>query len=365
MTAWGRRSCWRSGRSDLQGQWLRRAFLCTIFGWCSVAAANVSYMLALSPDGSRVAVGQTMQRPQWRLFEGHFDRPLHSLQMPAGLYATGTFSYSADGSELLFVATKSSRSAAELATRSPTEVEAELSRPIDSLWRQRLAEGQALPKMVFEHQGISNAFSLVDGSIVFMGATKRLGLPSPDPLFGGPRRIFATYSWMVRSPDGRLAAINSKPYAFFSQASLIRDEAVFLIQEKRENGRPMRPREYVVDVTRLRTGADLSSLAGLGNTPSKYEPYVQCDWAGKTCARSTAYTKDGYLAHRLELIKDGRSCVVAGLPDRLEKFAISRNGSAIALITRPNPYRDDGYKLAHVTIDPGGCSGSRKFAALP
>lgn len=346
--------------------------------WCAVAVFlledayaargnTLSYAVALSPDGSRIAVGKKQLRPRWELFEGVLQQPLRRITMPSGFHSTGVFVYSPDGNDLLFAAIADSAAEIVRASNRSSTKDVERITMTESLWRQRLSNDDASPPTkIFEYAGFSNVLPLLDGSIVFMGAVQRLKSHSPSPLFGGGHRVWANYSWMLRKPDGSITVINPRRYAFYSNASLIRDEAVFFVQERYVDRQPMNPREYQLDVTLLKPGVDLRDLTRLASMQdSRGGPKLQCNWSGEICARVMTYEKDGYYAHHLEIIRNGDVCKVNGLPDRLEKSAISRNGNAIALITRPNPYHDAGYQLALITIGADGCAASKKFFALP
>ena len=328
---------------------------------------NISYMVMLSPDGSRVAVGKTEKRPQWTLFEGPIAQPLRQVEMPAGLYSTGSFVYSPDGKELLFVAT--ARTAAGVVPAGSTASKADVERLTitNSLWRSPVGGSSTLATTkIFESTEMGNPLPLLDGSIAFMGAVKRLKSLSASPLWDSGHRVWTSYNWMLRKPDGSIKIINPREYAFFSAASLIRDEAVFLVQERRVNGQPVNPREYELDVTSLKPSSDLSALARLATMPDrKGGPSVECDWSGKTCTRIMAYDKNQYLAHQLEIIRDGKNCKVDGLPDRLERSAVSRTGNAIVLVTRPNPYRDVGYQLVYIKFEIDNCVINKSHFALP
>lgn len=333
----------------------------------AVRTNSIRYSIALSPNGSRVAVGKVQQGQPRELFEGVFQQPLHRVIMPPGLYSTGAFNYSPDGNDLMFAAMAGGAVEAVPADKRSQASDVERISTTESLWRQRLGnDGISSPSKIFEFAGINNVLPLLDGAIVFMGAVRRIRSHSPSPLFGGGHRVWTNYSWMLRKPDGSITAINPAEYAFYSTASLIRDEAVFFVQERYVNNRPLDPREYQLNITPLKPGADMSALARLGAMQDRRGgPRLQCDWAGRTCARIMTYDKDRYYAHHLEIIRDGKICKVSGLPDRLEKFSISRSGNAVALVTRPNPYRDVGYQLVRIMIDENGCAGEMKFVALP
>jgi len=219
---------------------------------------------------------------------------------------------------------------------------------------------------VFEYAGITNVQQLLDGSIVFMGRVSQVPNPAlPLNAGSGVWSKYSRYSWMLRKPDGGLTVVSSREYAFFSKASLIRDEAVFFVEPAYVNGRPLTPRQFRVNVTALKPGADLSDLAALAAIPVISAPRLQCDWSGRTCIRATAYTKNKYYAHQLEVIREGKSCKVINLPDRLERTVISRSGNAIAAIARPSPYSDLGYQLVRMTIGQDGCAGDPVFSMLP
>ena len=324
---------------------------------------SATYMVALNPDGSRVAIGKNQKGSGWELLEGNLQQSLRLVSIPSGVNATGAFNYAPDGNDLFYATTSSE---ARVPADKPSQASGDgRIGTTETLWRQRLGDDETSPPIkLFEHAGFSNLLPLLDGSIVFMGAV-RLLKSHPPTMFVG-HRGWTNYGWMLRKPDGSMEAISPREYAFFSSASLIRDEAVFFIQESRRGGQSLNPREYEVDSTALKPGVNLSAVTRLGTMQdSRGGPRLLCDWAGRTCARVMTYNKDGYFAHQLEIIQDGRVCKVSDLPDRLEQFSIARNGSAIALITRPNPYREVGYQLAHVTIDESGCAGEKKFFALP
>ena len=363
-----------SRQMDRSETYLRRGVdVRMLMAWCVTATCltgcipprenSVQYMVALSPDGTRVAIGKRHKGPDWDLFEGNLQQPLRLLSMPSGVDATGIFNYAPDGSDLYYATTPSEVSgAADKPAQASNDGRIDT---IETLWRQQLGDGNGSPPTkLFEHAGFSNLLPLWDGSIVFMGPVRFV--KSSEPMLFVGHRGWTNYSWTMRKPDGSIEVINPREYAFFSSASLVRDEAVFFIQEARVGGQSLDPRAYEVDSTVLKPGADLSAVASLGAMQDRRGgPRLLCDWAGKTCARVMAYDKDGYYAHQLEIIQDSKVCKVSDLPDRLEQFSIARNGNAIALITRPNPYREVGYQLAHVTIDGSGCAGEKQFFALP
>jgi len=315
--------------------------------------SDVDYMIALSPDGSRVAIEKTEKRPRWDLFEGSLKQPLRKVPLPAGTHGTGIFHYSPDGKELLFATEPSS----PIVASAPS-----IGR--ETLWRRQVGIGEGAPPVkIFEHAGIANVLPLLDGSVVFMGAVGQVSKPN-FPL-QSRRDTWTNYSWMLRKADGSVAVVNPRQYAFFSNASLIRDEAVFFVEQRFVNGRAVVPSEFQINVTALKPGADLSDLSTIGNIKHDAEPGLQCNWSGKTCIRTTTFTKNKYYAHQLEIFRDGKSCKVSGLPDRVERMAISRDGKAVALITRPNPYQSVGYRLAQLEIGGNGCANNVTFNELP
>lgn len=322
----------------------------------------VNYLVEISPDGSRLAVAKTQRRPRWELFEGVADQPLRKVPLPKGTHGTGTFLYSPDGNELLFGTEPSNPPASE--SVNPAAAARAGDRKVETLWRRTVGSGDAIRSTkVFEYAGISNVQQLLDGSILFMGLVRQVRKPaSPLRASGG---TWSNYSWTLRKPDGGISVISPREYAFFSQASLIRDEAVFFVEPAYVSGRPLTPRDFRVNVTALRAGADLSDLVALAAIPAISQPRLQCDWSGRTCIRATAYTKNKYHAHQLEVIRQGKSCKVINLPDRLERTVISRSGNATAAIARPSPYSDLGYQLVRMTIGQDGCAGAPVFSMLP
>lgn len=328
------------------------------------AAQNprIIYMPGLSPDGGRVAIAKWQEGTGWELFEGIVQQSFHKLRMPAGHQAGSSILYSPDGKSLLFI-TVPERSAAKLPIEKSEQANAEST----TLWKQYISDdGQSTPQKILESPlSITSVLPLTDGSLVFMGKVEEIKSHSWSPITGS-NRVWSTYKWMLRKPDGTVDVINPRSYAFFSIASLIRDEAVFVVQERFVDRQSLRPQQYYLDVTSLKPGVDLSALERLGNMQDRRGgPRLQCDWAGKTCARLMVFDKDGYYAHQLELIRDGKVCKVDGLPDRVEQMAISRSGNAVALITQPTPRKSGGYKLVHVTIKADGCAGDKKFFELP
>ncbi len=325
----------------------------------------VNYLVEISPDGSRLAVAKSQRRPRWELFEGVADQPLRKIALPESTHGTGTFVYSPDGNELLFGTEPSNPPASE--SVNPAAAAGAGDRKVESLWRRTVGSGDAIRSAkVFEYAGITNVQQLLDGSIVFMGRVSQVPNPAlPLNAGSGVWSKYSRYSWMLRKPDGGLTVVSSREYAFFSKASLIRDEAVFFVEPAYVNGRPLTPRQFRVNVTALKPGADLSDLAALAAIPVISAPRLQCDWSGRTCIRATAYTKNKYYAHQLEVIREGKSCKVINLPDRLERTVISRSGNAIAAIARPSPYSDLGYQLVRMTIGQDGCAGDPVFSMLP
>ena len=324
--------------------------------------SDLRYMVTLSPDASRVAIAKWQGSTKRELFEGALQQSYRKLRMPAGHRADSSILYSPDGKNLLFTT----------ATERPVaKMQVDKSEPANTepttLWQQLIdGNGESTPQKIFERDlPITDILPMMDGSLVFMGKVAEVKSHSWSPITGS-NRVWSEYKWMLRKPNGTVNVINPRAYAFFSTASLIRDEAVFVVQKRYLNGRLMNPREYYLDVTVLKPGADLSTPERLGNMQDRRGgPLLQCDWDGKTCARRMTFDKDGYYAHRLELIRDGIVCSVRGLPDRLEKMSISRSGNAVALITRQNPNKDSNYKLVVVAIKPDGCAGDKKFMELP
>lgn len=356
-------------RQKWNGQILKRTLLLSVTALVvgsspDARASNVAYMVALSPDGSRVAVGKTEKRPRWDLHEGSLKQPLRKVPLPTGTHGTGIFQYSPDGRDLLFATAPSRPGPATSGSDKGTAFAAAQSPATETLWRRQVASGDTTsPTKIFEHDGFTNVLPLLDGSIAFMGSVRQVKKPY-SPLQPG-NNTWSTYSWMVRKADGSVTVVNPRRYAFFSHASLIRDEAVFFVEQRYVNGQPVRPHEFQINVTALKPGADLSDLAPLGTIRSDAQPQLQCDWFGKTCIRTTVYIKNKYYAHQLEIIREGKPCKVAGLPDRLERITISRDGKAVALVTRPNPYENVDYKLAHLTIGDKGCASDIAFIELP
>ena len=145
---------------------------------------------------------------------------------------------------------------------------------------------------------------------------------------------------MLRRSNGTVTSIAPKEYTFFSAPSLIRDEALLVVQERRVAGKSLDPNEYYGDVTPLRATVAPIKAARLAELrDSRGGPRLQCDWAGTTCIRVLPYEKNRYFAHRAEIVQNGTACELADLPDRVEQAAISRVGNSIAFIARPNPYK--------------------------
>ncbi|MBT9508244.1 hypothetical protein [Rhodoferax sp.] len=351
-------------------KWLGRAFhrvvsLAGILLMGNLLAAqnsNILYMVTLSPDANRVAIAKRQESTGWELFEGALQQSFRKLHLPLGQLADSSIAYSPDGKSLLFT-TVSERSTMALQAGKTEQANVQST----TLWQQYIAgDGESAAQEILARAlPMSNILPLMNGSLVFMSKVEEVKSHSWSPITGG-NRVWSTYKWMLRKPDGTVNAINSRVYAFFSRASLIRDEAVFVMQERYVDRQPSNPRQYFLDVTELRSGADLSMLERLGNMQDRRGgPRLQCDWTGKTCARLMAFDKDGYYAHQLELTRDGKVCKVEGLPDRLEQMDISRSGNAVALITRPTPRKNIGYKLAYVPINADGCAGDKFFFELP
>lgn len=325
-------------------------------------ARALDYLVTVSPDGSRVAVGKRGAQPQWDLYEGLVRSPLRPVPIPSGAVFSGEFTYSPDGKELLFGTTPSAAGSIRSgASRHSSEAAGERGK-LETLWKLGVGEAAgSQPVRLFDHAGISNSQPLLDGSIVFMGLVRRVTKPS-SPL-SPPGAYWNNYSWMHWRPYGSITVLSPRQYAFFSDASLIRDEAVFFVDGRARDGRLADPKAFDLNVTPLRPGADLAELAFLAAAPGKSVPRIQCAWSGATCLRVTAYTKNRYFAHRLEVFRQGKSCVVDGLPDRLERVALSRDGSTVALVTRPNPYVDTGFRLA--LVRPAACGSGVVFENLP
>ncbi|MBU0589129.1 MAG: hypothetical protein KJ852_16285 [Gammaproteobacteria bacterium] len=323
---------------------------------------GVIYMLKLSPDASRVAIAKKQEKKEWELFEGNFEKGFRTLRMPAGYRADSSIVYSPDGKYLIFSTTAEVR----VLNSSVEKPESGNTGPT-ILWRQQNSdEGGSTPQKILERSfPITNILPMLDGSLLFMGKVDEIENHQPA-LVPGSHRTWSRYKWMLSKPDGSISVLNPRGYAFFSTASLIRDEAVFLVQERRVDGSPMDPYEYYLDITTLKPGADLTELERLGNMQDRRGgPRMECDWAGKTCARLMTYTKNGYFAHQLEIIRDGKVCQADGLPDRLEKMSIARAGNAVVLVTRPTPREGSGYKLARVAINADGCAGAKQFFDFP
>lgn len=324
--------------------------------------SKIIYMPGLSPDGGRVAIAKWQESTGWELFEGIVDQRFRKLRMPAGHRAGSSILYSPDGKSLLFL-TVPERSSAKLPIEKSEQANAEST----TLWKQHISDDEhSTPQKILESPfSITSVLPLTDGSLVFMGKVEEIKSQSWSPITGS-NRVWSTYKWMLRKPDGTVDVISPRAYAYFSIASLIRDEVVFVIQERHVNRQPTNPSQYYLDITALKPGVDLSVLERLGNMQDRRGgPRLQCDWAGKTCARLMVFDKDGYYAHQLEIIRDGKVCKVDGLPDRAEQMAISRSGNAVTLIAQPTPRKSGGYKLAHLIVNADGCAGDRKFLELP
>lgn len=345
---------------------IRRILMVAIIAAATFAspAFALQYLVTISPDGSRIAVAKREKQPHWDLYEGVVGSPLRSVATPSGAGFTAEFTYSPDGKELLFGSKLSRVATARSGTKRPSAVAGAETQNLETLWKLPIAEGVgSQPRRLFDHAGISNSQPLLDGSIVFMGLVRRVAKPS-SPL-SPPGASWGNYSWMHWRPDGSITVLSPGQHAFFSDASLIRDEAVFFVERRALDGRLVRPAAFDLNVTPLRPGAGVAELALLITAPTESEPRLQCDWHGKTCIRVTVYTKNRYFAHRLEVLRQGRSCLVNGLPDRLEHVALSRDGSTIALITRPRPYVDSGVQLALVKTAGIGCESQATFQNLP
>ena len=325
-------------------------------------AQGAIYMPAISPDGQRLAIAKWRVDTGWQLFEGPVQQDFRKMRLPPGQRASGSILYSADGDRVLFT-TIPERS------RGNREVEhsdQDYAGPT-TLWQRKIDDvADSMPQKIFERDlPFGNVLSLKDGSIVFMGRFEKIRSQSASPLMGS-ERVWFTYKWMMHKSEGTTSVINSRDYAFFSIASLIRDEAVVLVQTTYVNGRRSSPTRYHLDSTELRQGTDVSPLKRLVDMQDgRGGPRLQCDWGGVTCARLIAFDKDGYFAHQLELIRDGKYCKVARLPDRIEQMAISRAGNAMALITQPKPRISSGGNLVYLTITLDGCAGERSVFNLP
>jgi hypothetical protein len=323
--------------------------------------SKVLYMVALNPDASRVAIAKWQPDTNWEIFESAFQARFQKLRMPDGHQADSSIVYSPDGKYLLFTTT-----VVRPVEKLPPEKTGQKKAGLTTLWRKQLSpDGELASQKVFEGEPVSNVLPLTDGSFVFLGKTDELKSLSWSPITGG-HRVWSNYKWMLRKPDGTVSVINPREYAFFATASLIRDEAVFFMQQRYINGQAVKPKEFYLDITKIKPDADLTALERLGNMQDGHDgPRLQCDWAGTTCVRRMTFNKNGYYAHQLELIRGGKVCRVEGLPDRIERMAIARSGNAVALITRPNPYKEAGYQLARITVKADGCAGDTKYLELP
>lgn len=350
----------------------RRAWTCLLgvllLSCFSVARAGERrYLVTINPDAARVAIAKSQDGLVLQLFEGGIGSPLRSLQVPQDHHFGGAFAYSPGGEFLYFELVRRESMPGAEAARSRQGGSAPPSELV-ALWRQRVGDdGGATTQKLFKRRGgLSNLLPLMDGSVVFMGQVGERSRRHWTGLYDASGPGWREYAWMRYQPDGTVRAIGSRVFAFFGTASLIRDEAVILVQERRINGRAMYPREYYVDVTPLRPGSDLSDLERRGSTKGGNDaPRWQCDWAGSTCARLTSYNKNDYLAHQLQISRDDKTCDVVGLPDRVEFMSVARDGRAVALIVRPSPREDLGYRLAIVEVGRDGCATAVNFHKLP
>lgn len=331
---------------------------------CLGAAEARPFLVTLSPDGMRVAIAKSHGDRGWQLFEGPVSEALKLLPEPKGCHFTGQVTY-APAADALILGTECLARMAELGDAGAAGGSGAQAPSSFALWRQPIIPGSNAPtqKLLERSLPMGNLLPLMDGSIVFMG---KIGEAPRQhwPAFMGIRG-WSEYQWMRYLPDGTVHTIKDTVYAFFGAASLIRDEAVILLQERRVNGRAIRPREYYVDVTPLRPGADVFDLERRGSTKGGVdEPRWQCDWAGSTCARLTSYSKKEYLAHQLQISRDDKTCDVPGLPDRIEFMSLARDGNAVAMIVRSTPQLYD-YRLAVVRLGADACPSGIQHFKLP
>ena len=354
----------------------KAVFFISILAAAQVCKAQMSdrrYMVQLNQNGTRIALARWQQHAGWELFEGTTEKGFSKINLPEGHLADGTIFYSPNDKNLLFTTIKNLPLPLRLRQDSKIKIETEIDE-IGTLWQQPVIyKGALLAQQVISRTGsISNVLPLQDGSFVFMGKIRKLKSTSRSPIFES-NRVWSEYKWMLSKPDGTItiSIINQRAYAFFDMASLIRDEAVFVVQERPSDEKSTRQKMYFLDITWLAPKSDLSALESLtaGVKPMVYAPRLQCDWAGKTCAQLITFNKfngsDSYFAHQLEIIRSGNICKIDGLPDRLEKMSISRNGNSVALITQPTPRKSGGHKLVYIEIDTNGCAASKKFFELP
>lgn len=339
--------------------------LLTIFllPWQSSAqSGGRRYLVALNPDGIRVAIGKSFDGLAWQWSEGKIDELLQPMQAPRNHKFGSGFAYSPKGDSVYFVTTESNAPVNSAKTHANQNLDSRYGE-VSTLWQYRLNErSTATPLRTFARgQSISNVLALMSGAIVFLG---RVGEIESDSLssFTQSRRGLSQYQWMQLQPDGTIHTLSQKKYAFFGVASLIRDEAAVLVQARYISGRP----QHFIDATPLRAGVDLTDLGRKIELPSSPGgPRLQCDWEGTTCARLIAVDKKEYLAHQLTVFRHDKACDVTSLPDRIEYIAMARNGTAMALIVRSKPSDDSSYQLAIINFLSDGCPGRLSLHKLP
>lgn len=334
-----------------------------LFVFQAKAVSVPNYMVAVSPDANRVSIAKWTQENGWEIFESAYQREsFRKIRMPEGHLAGGEIAYSASGKELYFSTAHKPNSTALASAAAPHRVEL-----ASYLWRRKLArdgEEEFLEKII-DRIPMSNVLPLTDGSVVFMGKVSEIKSSSNIASAMG-RTQWGQYTWMIRQADGTIRTLSSQKYAFFGSASLVRDEAILLVQRRVVDWRLVTPNEYFIDVTSLKPGVDIDKFSYLGNLKASHrEQHLVCDWFGKTCAKTTSVVSYRYNSHQLELFRDGKSCKVTGLPDRIERMMIARNGEAVALITREDVSDSTPFKLVMVAIKSDGCAGNSSFKDLP
>ena len=325
-------------------------------------STTYTYLPSLSPNGGRVAVAKHVTGQGWQFFESTDMATWHPVPVAPGQQPRSTIGYSPDGKQLIFV-TNPVRPDGLRKTEEQTEVVDASS----TVWRLPLgAERNALPEKVFSHDGaLTNVLPLKNGGYAFMAKVSETLNTSWSP---NPRasRSWSNYRWHLRTPEGDVKLLSNENYAFFSSASLIRDVATIMMIPTAPDQEQLKGRNHLVITSIVPHHADVKLEALVDKNNKTGGPHLACDWLGETCARAVAYTNaQGYYSHALDIVRNEKSCPVTGLPNRLEKIEISRDGTHIALITRPTPFQETGYQLAVVSINADGCAGLIRFFELP
>lgn len=313
-----------------------------LYGWLGQrysGRSDPSYELAISADGSRVAVRKWTAEQGVRLFEGPVGAPLAELQPPPGQVFAGAVGYAVDAQALL-------HATAPPGTRHPQVV-----------WRQPLPIA-AGPTRVFEHaMGVTYLRPMRNGGIVFFGQVReqpRLS-GSPNPRSRGSWQV---YRWMRWTPAAGVEVIDDKDRLMSPPPTLVRDESLLLVESTRDRDASGLEGFSLRVIPLSPTAAD-PGLQALVPARGLSEPVLLCDWKGTTCLRTTTYNK-GYYAHRAELLLNGKACLLEGLPDRLENKHLSSDGSAAVLLVREEPY-EAPYQALVVRFDRDRCGIAAKI----